>query len=102
MAALPSFADIVRRLSLPARALGAIAGGYVVTSLAVACLARTLPMAPAEASIAATLASFAIFAVIILAAFSARSVLRLWLWLGGAMLVLGAGLWLSIVTGGRL
>lgn len=102
MAALPSFAGLVRRISLPARALGAIVGGYVVASLAVACLARTLPMAPAEASIAATLASFAIFAVIILAAFSARSVLRLWLWLGGAMLVLGGGLWLSIATGGRL
>ncbi|EIZ77419.1 hypothetical protein WSK_4033 [Novosphingobium sp. Rr 2-17] len=92
----------VRKSSAPARALGAIFGGYVVTSLAVACLARMLPLRPAEASIAATLASFAIYAGIIVAVFSARSVLKVWLWLGGAMLLLGGGLYVSILMGGRL
>lgn len=87
---------------MPARVMGAIIGGYCVTSLAIACLARILPMRPAEASVAATLASFAIYAAILVAAFSARSVLRVWLWLGGAMLVLGGGLYWSILTGGRL
>jgi len=90
------------RVNLPLRVLGAVVGGYGVTSLAVACLARILPMRPAEASIAATLASFAIYAGIIVAIFSARSVLRVWLWLGAAALLLGGGLYWSILTGGRL
>jgi hypothetical protein len=85
-----------------ARAIAAIIGGYVVTALAVACLARLLPMRPAEASIAATLASFAIYAVVIVGIFWAKSMLRIWISLGGALLLLGTTLYLSILTGGRL
>ncbi|MET3827006.1 hypothetical protein ABIC16_002699 [Sphingomonas sp. PvP055] len=94
--------SLAARISLPLRILGAIVGGYGVTSLAVACLARILPMRAAEASVAATLASFAIYAGIIVAIFSARSVLRIWLWLTAAALLLGAALYWSILTGGRL
>lgn len=90
------------RLHVLARAIAAIIGGYVVTALAVACLARMLPMRAAEASIAATLASFAIYAGIILAIFSAKSMRRVWIGLGGALLLLGAALYLSILTGVRL
>jgi len=99
-------ADRLKRLAaalaVPARVLAAIVGGYGVTALATALLARLLPLPAAEASIAATLASFALFAVIALACFSARSGLRVWLWLAGAAVLLGAALWLSLRIGGRL
>lgn len=90
------------RLHVVARAGTAIIGGYVVTALAVACLARLLPMRPAEASIAATLASFTIYASLIVAIFSARSMVRVWICLGSALLLLGTALYFSILTGGRL
>jgi hypothetical protein len=90
------------RLNVAARAVAAIPGGYAVTSLAVALLARHLPLAPSEAVTAATLASFAIYAVVILLVFSARRTLTVWLWMSGAAAILGATLWLSIHLGGRL
>ncbi|MXO64304.1 hypothetical protein [Altericroceibacterium endophyticum] len=88
--------------NIAARLVAAIPANYLVTSLATACLARMLPMPPAEASVAATLFSFALFAVIALTAFGLASLTRLWVWMLGAGLVLGAGLWLSLITGGRL
>ncbi|PIB94603.1 hypothetical protein CSW62_08345 [Caulobacter sp. FWC2] len=90
------------RLDIAARAVAAIPGGYLVTSLVVGLLARGLPMAPSEAATTATLASFAIYAVIILLAFSARRTLTVWAWMTSAVMVLGAVLWLSIHLGGRL
>lgn len=75
---------------------------YLLTSVIVALMARTLPMPPADASVTATLASFAIFAVIALAIFMARSTARIWLWMIGSLLVLGGALWLSFITGARL
>jgi len=103
MAVHPNKAGVRRhRLHVLARAIAAIIGGYVVTGLVVACLARLLPMRAAEASIAATLASFAIYAGIVVTVFSTRSMLRVWIGLGGALLLLGAGLYLSILAGGRL
>jgi hypothetical protein len=90
------------RLDVAARAVAAVPGGYAVTSLAVALLARHLPLSPSEAVTAATLASFAIYAVVILLAFSARRTATVWLWMSGAAAVLGAALWLSIHLGGRL
>lgn len=103
MAAEPSKPGIgPHPLHVLARAIAAIIGGYAVTALAVACLARLLPMHPAEASIAATLASFAIYAGIIVAIFWAKSMLRVCMGLGSALLLLGAALYLSILTGGRL
>lgn len=102
MAAKASRAKGASRWNVAARALAAIPANYVLTSLAIACLARLLPMRPEEASVAATLFSFALFAVLALTAFAVRSVARLWLAMAGAGLLLGGGLWLSIATGGRL
>lgn len=90
------------RLDVAARAFAAIVGGYVVTALAIGLAARHLPMAPAEATIASTLASFVLYAVILLAAFSVRGTRRVWVWTGATIAVLGAGLWLSIHLGGRV
>jgi hypothetical protein len=75
---------------------------YVLTSILTACIARLLPMPPAEASIAATLFSFAIFAGIALVAFAVRSVTTLWLWILVSGTVAASVLWLSLMVGGRL
>lgn len=88
--------------NVAARVLAAIPANYALTSLAIACAARTVPMPPAEASVAATLLSFAFFAVIALFAFGMRSTARLWLWMVCAGFLLGGGLWVSILVEGRL
>ena len=88
------------RLAFAGR-IAAIPGGYLLASLVSACLARLLPMARVEAATVGMMVSFGIFAVLLLWAFSTRSVLRLWLWWGGAALLLGAVLALSIAQGGR-
>lgn len=96
----------VGRASVVVRIVAAIPANYVFTSMATACLARLLwqglGLDPANASVAATLASFAIFAVMGLTAFAMRSALKLWLWMGGAALAMGGALWLSLEMGGRL
>ncbi len=96
----------IGRAGVAARIVAAIPANYLVTSLAAAGLARLLwrglGVDPANASVAATLTSFALFAVIALAAFGMRSAVKLWLWLAGAALVLGGALWLSLASGGRL
>lgn len=102
MATRTSRAKGASRWNVAARTLAAIPANYVLTSLAIGCLARLLPTRPEEASVAATLFSFALFAVLALAAFAVRSVARLWLVMAGTGLILGGGLWLSIATGGRL
>lgn len=90
------------RLAVAGRALAAIPVNYVLTSIIVGLAARHLPMARAEASVAATLASFLIFAGIAIAIFYARSTARMWMWMTGATLLLGGALALSIQMGGRL
>ena len=90
------------RLAVTGRLIAAVPVNYVLTSTVTALLARHLPMATAEASIAATLLSYAVFAVIAMVAVAATSSRRLWLWMSSATLTLGALLWLSIQIGGRL
>ncbi|KMS51132.1 iron transporter [Novosphingobium barchaimii LL02] len=94
------------RTDVAARLLAAIPANYLLTSLATATLARLLwrglGVDPANASVAAMLASFVMFSVLALVAFGVRSALKLWLWMIGSGAVLGAGLWLSLTSGGRL
>jgi hypothetical protein len=96
----------IGRCEIAARLIAAIPANYLLTSVATACIARLLwqglGVDPANASVAATLASFALFAVLALVAFGARSVVRLWLWLAGSGLLLGAALWFSLSMGGRI
>lgn len=75
---------------------------YILTTILTALLARHLPMRPSEASIAATLLSYLIFAVLAMVIFAARSTRRMWLWLGSATMGAGLLLALSILWGGRL
>lgn len=94
------------RLAVAARIVAAIPANYVLTSLATACLARLLWLGlgvdAANASVTATLLSFALFPVLALTAFGVRSAARLWLWMTLAGLALGGGLWLSLAMGARL
>jgi hypothetical protein len=101
MATKPSLSPTYR-LAVASRALAAIPVNYVLTSIIVGLLARLLPLSRAEASMAATLPSFLIFAVIAIAIFHARSTVRMWLWMVGATVLLGGALALSLQMGGRL
>lgn len=73
----------------------------LLASVASACLARFLATSRVEAVTTGMLVSFLLCALIVMWAFAARSILRFWLWAGGAALLLGGALCLSIMTGGR-
>jgi len=60
------------------RVLAAIFGGYLFTYCLTAALARLLPLAKPDAVIAATLAAFAVYTLVILWAFGCRSAWRAW------------------------
>lgn len=90
-----------RRGDVALRVIAAIPLGYAVGSLWAMALARILPLARSEATVAATLVAFAICAAAAMWAFAARSGWRA-VWtlalLGG---VAGAITWISIASGGR-
>jgi hypothetical protein len=100
--AIPPVAKRLGWVAVSARVGAATIGNYVVTALLTALLARIWPVAPAQASMAATLVAFAIFPTLAMTAFAVRSPWRLWAWLLGASAVLSVGLWLSLASGGRL
>ncbi|GFE81427.1 iron transporter [Steroidobacter agaridevorans] len=83
------------RLSVASRALAAIIGGYALTALATFALAIFLPMSRAEASMTATLASFLIYACVVLWVFATRTAWRAWAGIIGSTVVLGALVWLQ-------
>ena len=91
-----------RARDIAARAFAAVPLNYAVTSALTMLIARLLPGDAAQASIAATTLSFAIFAGIAMTAFAVRSALRLWIGLVAAGLVAGVADWLLIAVGGRL
>lgn len=70
-----------RRWSIASRVLAAVFGGYALTSLLTLALPLALGRAglsQAQVLLAATTASFIIYAAIIMAVFSARSAKRAW------------------------
>ena len=87
---------------IAARTLAAVPLNYAVTSALTVLIARLLPGGGAQASIGATMLSFAIFAGIAMTAFAVRSVAKLWLGLVATGLVAGAADWALIAVGGRL
>jgi hypothetical protein len=89
-----------RRLAFAGR-IAAIPFGYILTSIIAGCLARVLPASRIEATVTAMLLSFALYAILLMWAFAAHNVLRLWLWIGGLTIVFGSFLTYSIMTGGR-
>lgn len=88
--------------NVAARVAAAGPANYALTSILTACIARLLPMQPAEASIAATLFSFVLFAGIALVAFAVRSITGLWLCMLASGTAGAGALWLSLTVGGRL
>jgi len=82
------------RWGVASRVLAAAVGGYAIAALATAGLALLLPrvmgMARVDAVLAATLSSFAVYAVAVLAAFTTRSAGRAWAALAAAATLLGA------------
>ncbi len=91
-----------RSLDVVARVLAAIPLNYAVTTALTILLARIVPGGPMQASVWATLFSFAIFAALAMAAFAVRSVARLWAGFIAAGLVAGVADWCLILWGGRL
>ena len=81
------------RGGVTARAVAAIGGGYVFTSIASALIALALPMARADAVTIATLLSFVIYTCIILWVFATSSALRACVGVIASSAVLGAILW---------
>lgn len=84
---------------MPHRQLGArgplaIVGGYVVAALACIVLARTLPLARADASIIATILSFSVYAAVAVWSFAARELSRAVLGVIGAAGLLLLAAWL--------
>jgi hypothetical protein len=85
-----------RRWSVASRTLAAVVGGYAVTTLlnlAVPLLFSALGAGLPQALASALMASFLIWAVIVMAAFHARSAARAWAWLIGAAIPLGLVVW---------
>ncbi|MGP1717614.1 MAG: hypothetical protein ACTS9Y_10595 [Methylophilus sp.] len=74
------------RLMVASRILAAIIGGYALTSALSVLLALLLPVSRSEATLAATMLSFVLYAAVVLWVFAARSVMHIWLWLIGAAL----------------
>ncbi|MEW7850650.1 DUF3649 domain-containing protein [Massilia aurea] len=75
------------------RAVAAIGGGYVFTSIASALIALALPMSRADAVTTATLLSFVVYTCIILWVFATSSALRACVGVIASSAVLGALLW---------
>jgi hypothetical protein len=84
------------------RALAAVPLNYAVTSAWTVLLARLLPGGPQQATIGATMLSFAIFAGLAMTAFAVRSPARLWAGLIAAGAVVAAIDWGLIAWAGRL
>ena len=91
-----------RRLDVAARGVAAIFLGYLFAALSTAVLARVLPGPRAEASMAATLLSFAIYAGVAVWAFADAKTWRVWLGLVAGSGLLAAILWISLTLEPRL
>jgi len=82
-----------RRVSLISRIAAITVGAYVVVWLITATISLALPGPPADAARTAMMASFFIWAVVVMAVFHARSATRAWAWLLGTIIPLGLVVW---------
>lgn len=91
------------RWSVASRVLAASVGGYAFTSLMTIAVSLLLPLAGmplASAVLTATMASFLVWAGIVMAVFHARSATRAWAWMAGAAVPLGLIVW-QLLPGAR-
>lgn len=82
---------------LGARGPLAIVGGYGAAALACIVLARTLPLAPADASVIATILSFSVYAAVAVWSFAAKELSRAVL---GVVGIAGGLLFAAWLSGG--
>lgn len=84
---------VSHRLGVLSRVLAASLGGYIVTALISAALALALPRlsdaSRADAVMVATMLSFAVYTVVAIWVFCARTALRAWVGLTGVALLAG-------------
>lgn len=66
------------------RTIAATGGGYALTWLITAALALQMPLRRADAVVTATLLSFAVYTVVVIGVYAARTAARAW---GGLLLV---------------
>jgi hypothetical protein len=83
------------RGAVASRAVAAIGGGYVLTSIAIALIALALPLPRADAVTLATLLSFVVYTCAILWVFATSSATRAWGGIVAVTAVLSALLWLA-------
>jgi hypothetical protein len=86
------------RLAVASRVVAALAGGYLLASLANVAISLLLPLARAEAVVSGMMLSFLVLLVAILWCFACRSATRAWLGLlawGALLAALDAGLYWS-------
>ena len=81
------------RVNVAARVAAAIVAGYAVTYLFTGALPLWLPIARTEAVLWTSLASFCVYTAVVLYAFGARNVWRMWRNLALLTLVLIAAVW---------
>ncbi|WP_434405229.1 DUF3649 domain-containing protein [Sphingobium sp. DN12] len=87
------------RIAIASRILAASLGGYAVTSLVIVALGALLPIfgvARSSVILGATIASFPIWAGIVMAVFHARTARRAWTGLAIVAATLGILIWLSV------
>lgn len=77
------------RPAILSRTLAAVLGGYALASASAVFLSFLFPGSVADAVLAASLPSFAIYTAAVIWAFAARSAVRAWLGLGLPTLLLG-------------
>lgn len=87
-------------LSVLSRIIAAIFGGYLLTQLISIVITAALPASRGESLFIALMLSFTVYALTILWAFAARTVLWCWLGLLIPSIVLALPVWQIIQTGG--
>jgi hypothetical protein len=89
------------RAAVASRAVAAIGGGYLLSSLATRAFALGLPLSPVDNVVAATLVGLAVYPCAAMWVFAAASATRAWLGLGGACAVLQVAILVLDALGGR-
>lgn len=89
------------RVAVASRAVAAIGGGYLLSSLATRAFALGLPMSPVDNVVAATLIGLAVYPCAAMWVFAAGTATRAWLGLGGACAVFQIAILLLDAIGGR-
>lgn len=87
------------RLAVASRIVAAVVAGYALASAVSILFALLLPVSKAEAVLASTMLSFAVYAGIVIWVFHARSATRAWIGLLVPLAVISLACWLLMPGG---